>query len=162
VYLENLARGVWEVRRAGQVEQNDDGQDQGDDEDPDGESEDGPMRNVPIRLGLYHRKSNGPPQRAFAIRVDYDALGAPSRISSDVMRGGDELAGALTLPQRVLLALKEHPRIPVFKLAELVEDDAAKTRVALGRLGGQVVSLEQDYNEGGKRARTVWALRARE
>ena len=109
VFIQNLARSVWEVRRSDE--------DEGDD----------------LLLGLYHRKVNtGRRHRPLALRLHFTGAGITLH-EADLSERAD-LATRLPLRQRVTRRLEQVPGLTAAELAEALDEDEASVLRTLGRL----------------------------
>jgi CRP-like cAMP-binding protein len=109
VFIQNLARSVWEVRRSDE--------DEGDD----------------LRLAVYHRKVNtGRRHRPIALRLHFTHEAVtlhPADLTERV-----DLMKRLSLRQQVIRQLEKAPGLTAAQLADTIEADEATVLRTLGRL----------------------------
>jgi len=134
VFVQNLARSVWEVRRP--------------DEDAEGDV---------VPLGLYHRKANqGRRGAPIGLRVVFQD--GTIRLESQNLADEPELAARASLSFRLLQALREGSRT-VDELAEATDAPENQVRARLSAMNkrGKVIQLDEARGRRG-----VWGLRHEE
>lgn len=116
IYKVNLARSVWELRRAGEV-----------------------VADGPTHLGLFHRKVNkGRLLAPLGIRVDHGEHSVSFRREELVE---PSLTAAMTTSARILRALSSGPKT-AGELADELDKSADNIRASLSRMTQQVTKLD--------------------